>query len=59
MAVALKNNKNGLSETRTNTSISNEANQRYRDDPGAQSYSGGFDKSTNNYNDPFDPGETE
>jgi len=46
-------------QTRTNTSISNEANQRYRDDPGAQSYSGGFDKSTNNYNDPFDPGETE
>ena len=46
-------------QTRTNTSISNEANQRYRDDPGAQSYSGGFDRSTNNYNDPFNPGETE
>ena len=37
----------------------NREEQRYRDDPGAKSYSGGFDKSTNNYNDPFDPGETE
>jgi len=36
-----------------------DANQRYRDDPGAQSYSGGFDRSTNNYNDPFSPGDTE
>ena len=36
-----------------------DANQRYRDDPGAKSYSGGFDKSTNNYNDPFNPGDTE
>lgn len=39
--------------------IKDEANQRYRDDPGVKSYSGGFDRSTNNYNDPFDPGETE
>ena len=36
-----------------------EAEQRYRDDPGAQSYSGGPDKDTGNYFDPFDPGETE
>jgi len=36
-----------------------DANQRYRDDPGAKSYSGGFDRSTNNYNDPFSPGDTE
>ena len=36
-----------------------EAEQRYRDDPGAKSYSGGFDKSTGNYNDPFSPGDTE
>jgi len=39
--------------------IEAEANQRYRDDPGAKSYSGGFDRSTNNYNDPFSPGDTE
>jgi len=37
----------------------NREEQRYKDDPGAKSYSGGFDKSTNNYYDPFDPGETE
>ena len=39
--------------------IEAEANQRYRDDPGAKSYSGSFDRSTNNYNDPFSPGDTE
>ncbi len=39
--------------------IKAEANQRYRDNPGAKSYSGGFDRSTNNYNDPFSPGDTE
>jgi hypothetical protein len=39
--------------------IKDEANQRYRDDPGVKSYSGGFDRSTNNYNDPFSPGDTE
>tara|TARA_R100001082_G_scaffold89009_1_gene55471 strand:+ start:16 stop:1161 length:1146 start_codon:yes stop_codon:yes gene_type:complete len=33
-----------------------EANERYRDDPGAKSYSGGFDRQTGNYDDPFDPG---
>ena len=32
------------------------ANRAFREDPGAKSYSGGFDKSTGNYNDPFDPG---
>jgi len=36
-----------------------QANERYRDDPGAKSYSGGFDKSTGNYDDPFSPGDTE
>ena len=46
-------------QTQIDDRIEAEANQRYRDDPGAKSYSGGFDKSTNNYNDPFDPGETE
>ena len=39
--------------------IEKQANERYRDDPGAQSYSGGPDKDTGNYFDPFDPGETE
>jgi len=46
-------------QTQINQSIKDDANQRFRDDPGAASYSGGFDSSTNNYFDPFDPGETE
>ena len=46
-------------QTQIDDRIEAEANQRYRDDPGAKSYSGGFDRSTNNYNDPFSPGDTE
>jgi len=36
-----------------------EAEQQYRDDPSAQSYSGGFDRTTGNYDDPFAPGDAD
>ena len=35
------------------------ANQQYRDDPSAKSYSGGFDRTTGNYDDPFAPGDAD
>ena len=36
------------------------SDRAYRDETGAGSgYSGGFDKSTGNYDDPFSPGDTE
>ena len=43
-------------QARKDFKTAQEANERYRDDPGAKSYSGGFDRQTGNYDDPFDPG---
>jgi len=44
------------SQRRKDFKTAQEANERYRDDPGARSYGGGFDRQTGNYDDPFDPG---
>ena len=43
-------------QARKDFKTAQEANERFRDDPGAKSYSGGFDRQTGNYDDPFDPG---
>lgn len=46
-------------QTRRDDRTRDNANRRYADNPGAKSYGGGYDASTQNYNDPFSPGDTE
>ena len=43
-------------QARKDFKTAQEANERFRDDPASKSYSGGFDRQTGNYDDPFDPG---